>query len=56
MRFVYHAKFFEYFEWARTELLRDYGLPYSEIERMGYLSLFLKRLQGLKNQLITMTF
>lgn len=37
MKFVYHAKFLEYFEWARTELLRDYGLPYSEIERMGYL-------------------
>jgi acyl-CoA thioester hydrolase len=37
MRFAHHAKYFEYFEYARTEMLRDYGLPYNELERQGYL-------------------
>jgi acyl-CoA thioester hydrolase len=36
MKMVYHAKFFEYFEQARSDLLRDIGLPYPEIEHMGY--------------------
>jgi len=36
MKSVYYGKFFEYFEQARTDLLRSLGLPYAELERMGY--------------------
>ena len=36
MGIVYYGKYFEYFEVARTEMLRAYGLPYSEIEAAGY--------------------
>ncbi len=35
MRFVYYAKYFEYFEQGRSDLLRAIGLPYPEIERLG---------------------
>ena len=28
MKFVYYAKYFEYFEQGRSDLLRDIGLPY----------------------------
>ncbi|MBM4168819.1 MAG: acyl-CoA thioesterase [Ignavibacteria bacterium] len=35
MGFVYHAKFLEYFEQARADLLRSHGLPYTEIEKQG---------------------
>jgi acyl-CoA thioester hydrolase len=36
MGVVYYAKYFEYFEVARTEMLRACGLPYAEIESAGY--------------------
>jgi acyl-CoA thioester hydrolase len=36
MQFVYNGKYLEYFEVGRTELLRNYGLPYSNIEKDGY--------------------
>ena len=36
MNLVYYGKYFEYFEVARTEMLRAAGLPYSEIERAGF--------------------
>ncbi|MBN2571585.1 MAG: acyl-CoA thioesterase [Ignavibacteriales bacterium] len=36
MQIVYNGKYLEYFEVGRTELLRNLGLPYSEIEKMGY--------------------
>ena len=36
MGVVYYGKYFEYFEVARTEMLRACGLPYSEIEAAGY--------------------
>lgn len=36
MKMVYYAKFFEYFEQGRSDLLREMGLPYPEIEEMGY--------------------
>jgi acyl-CoA thioester hydrolase len=36
MRIVYYGKFFEYFEQGRSDLLRSIGLPYSQIEKMGY--------------------
>ena len=35
MKMVYYGKYFEYFEQARSELLREIGLPYSEIEESG---------------------
>ena len=37
MRVVYYGKFFEYFEQARSDLLRSIGLPYSQVEEMGVL-------------------
>lgn len=36
MQFVYNGKYLEYFEVGRTELLRNVGLPYSNIEKEGY--------------------
>ncbi|MCX7797889.1 MAG: acyl-CoA thioesterase [Melioribacter sp.] len=36
MQFVYNGKYLEYFEVGRTELLRSTGLPYSELEKLGY--------------------
>jgi acyl-CoA thioester hydrolase len=36
MKMVYYAKFLEYFEQGRSDLLRGMGLPYPEIEEMGY--------------------
>jgi len=32
MGFVYYAHYFLYFEMARTELLRAYGVPYASLE------------------------
>ena len=37
MGIVYYAKYLEYFEVARTEMLRACGLPYAELESMGFL-------------------
>jgi len=37
MRSVYYGKYFEYFEQARSDLLRSLGLPYTEIEKQGIL-------------------
>ncbi len=37
MGFVYNGKYFEYFEVARTELLRARGLAYSSLEKAGYM-------------------
>jgi len=36
MGIVYYGKYFEYFEVARTELLRACGLPYKTIESAGF--------------------
>ena len=35
MKFVYYSRFFEYFEQARSEMLRSVGLPYARVEEMG---------------------
>lgn len=35
MGFVYYAHYFMYFEMARAELLREVGLPYTEMESKG---------------------
>ena len=37
MGIVYYARYYEFFEAARTDMLRDSGLPYSKFEQMGYL-------------------
>lgn len=36
MRMVYYARFYEYFEQGRSDLLRKIGMPYPEIERLGF--------------------
>ncbi len=36
MGIVYNVNYLVWFEAARTELLREAGLPYSEMERGGY--------------------
>jgi acyl-CoA thioester hydrolase len=36
MKMAYYAKYFEYFEQGRADLLRSIGMPYGELERMGY--------------------
>ena len=33
---VHHSNYFRYFEEARGELLRERGLPYSEVRKLGY--------------------
>lgn len=35
MGFVYHGKYFTWFEVGRTELFRDLGLPYTVLEERG---------------------
>ena len=37
MKFVYYANYLVYFEMARTGLLRQAGVPYSELEKRGVL-------------------
>lgn len=36
MSVVYYANYLTYFERSRTEMLRDAGLAYSELEKQGY--------------------
>lgn len=36
MRMAYYAKYFEYFEQGRSDLLRGIGLPYAQIESRGF--------------------
>ena len=36
MKMVYYARYFEYFEQARSDLLRQIGMSYPEIERLGF--------------------
>jgi acyl-CoA thioester hydrolase len=36
MRIVHHAKYFEFFEIARSDLLRSIGMGYGEVESRGY--------------------
>lgn len=35
MGIVYYARYFEYFERGRTELLRELGVPYRKMEKSG---------------------
>ena len=36
MRVVYNGEYLTYFEVGRTEALRAFGLPYTELEKEGY--------------------
>ena len=36
MGIVYHTNYIKWFEIGRGELLRELGIPYSQIETMGY--------------------
>jgi acyl-CoA thioester hydrolase len=36
MGFVYNGMYLTYFEVGRTEMMRKVGLPYSELEKLGY--------------------
>jgi acyl-CoA thioester hydrolase len=36
MKHVYYSKYLEYFEQGRSDLLRRVGLPYQDVESMGY--------------------
>ena len=36
MGIVYHTNYIKWFEIGRAELLRELGIPYSQIEAMGY--------------------
>jgi acyl-CoA thioester hydrolase len=36
MGFVYNSNYLVYFEVARTELMREHGLPYSKFEEYGF--------------------
>lgn len=37
MGIVYNGNYLTYFEIGRTELMRNFGLPYSDLENKGYL-------------------
>ncbi|MBO9607503.1 MAG: acyl-CoA thioesterase [Paenibacillaceae bacterium] len=37
MGVVYHANYLNWFEWGRTELIRDLGVAYRELEETGLL-------------------
>jgi acyl-CoA thioester hydrolase len=37
MGIVYYSRYYEFFEAARTDMLRDMGLPYSTFEDMGFM-------------------
>ncbi len=36
MGIVYYSRYYEFFEAARTDMLRQIGIPYSDFEKMGY--------------------
>jgi acyl-CoA thioester hydrolase len=36
MGIVYHTNYIKWFETGRAELLRELGIPYAQIENMGY--------------------
>ena len=37
MGIVYYSRYYEFFEAARTDMLRELGLPYSKFEAIGFL-------------------
>lgn len=36
MGLVYHARYLDYFEWARTEMIRSSGMAYDDLEKSGF--------------------
>jgi acyl-CoA thioester hydrolase len=42
MGYLHHAQYFVYFEQGRTELLRQQGISYKDIEDQGYLLVVVK--------------
>lgn len=36
MGFLFHVHYYEFFEWARSEWIRDFWKPYKDIEDDGY--------------------
>ena len=36
MGIVYYSRYYEFFEAARTDMLRYIGIPYSDFEKMGF--------------------
>ena len=36
MGLLYHVNYYEYFEWARSDWIRNFWRPYKEIEDEGY--------------------
>jgi acyl-CoA thioester hydrolase len=36
MGITYHGKYFEWFEVGRTEMLREIGFPYTQLEKEGF--------------------
>jgi acyl-CoA thioester hydrolase len=36
MGFLYHVHYYEYFEWARSDWIRNFWKPYKDIEDDGY--------------------
>lgn len=37
MGIVYNGNYFSFFETGRTELMRNYGIPYTDVESKGYM-------------------
>ena len=37
MGYVYHSHYVEYFDIARTEMIRSVGMPNSKLEELGYM-------------------
>ncbi|NBC66076.1 MAG: YbgC/FadM family acyl-CoA thioesterase [Bacteroidetes bacterium] len=37
MGYVYYGRYLEYFEVARTEMIRSLGIPYSRLEKDGFM-------------------
>ena len=37
MGVVYNGNYFSFFETGRTELMRNFGLPYPKVEEIGYM-------------------
>ena len=49
MGVVYHGVYLEYFDTGRTEMLRDFGMPYTSIEENGFMLLVLEAAVQIKN-------
>jgi acyl-CoA thioester hydrolase len=60
MGVVHHSRYWEYFEMGRTELLRQQGIAYADLERQGVLFVVVKcsarfRAAARYDELLTLT-